>query len=422
MSPELLTGLSMAVLLLAAAAVVTRPWWRRHAGPAQDRRAANVAAYRLRLAELEAETASGLIPPDEAQNLRAELDARLLGDAGESVAELPSAEGRRPLAVAVVGVLLALFAVGGYVGSGSWRLQREIATAPGETQPPVDPQIAAMVDKLADKLKAQPDDAPAWSMLGRSYFVMHRYAEAAQAYAEANRRSTAPNAEWLTDESEALAFAGDREVSGRAAELIEQALALAPDDGKSLWYGGLASAQAGDFKTAKARWTKLLQAPDLPQSMRAALEERLKTIDDAEAGVPEDAPGATTMTAAAGSTGAARDAGLRVTVSLAPALAAKIPAGATLFVFAKAESGPQIPLAVQRLQDAKLPLDLTLDDSMAMAPTLRLSQFERYVITARFSASGGVQAQPGDLEGKVPATRAQAGGGAIALTIDHVVP
>lgn len=419
MSPEVLTGLVMAALFVLAAALVTRPWWRRHAETAPDRKAANVAAYRLRVGELEAETASGLIPPDEAEALRQELDARLLREAGEAAAEPAAAEGRRLLAVVVVSALLALFAAGWYVGGGSWRLQREIATADSAPKPQMDPQVVAMVAKLAEQLKQKPEDPEAWSMLGRSYFVMQRYAEAAQAYHEANARATAPNVGWLTDESEALAFAGNREVSGAAADLVERALALEPGYGKALWYGGLAAAQAGRLDVARTRWQALLQQPGLPAPMRDALTERLASIDEALQGAV--AAGASAEDAGA-ATPAAAGPGLAVEVSLAPELAARVPAGATLFVFAKAESGPQMPLAVQRLPGAKLPLSLKLDDSMAMAPQLRLSQFERYAVTARLSASGGVQAQPGDLEGRISASRADAGGATLQLRIDHVVP
>lgn len=421
MTAEVLTGLAMAVILLAAAALATRPWWRGGRAPVPDRKAANIAAYRLRLGELETEASAGLIPADEAENLRAELDARLLSDAGDAAAEPPAPDGRRPLAVIVVVALLALFAAGGYVASGSWRVQQEIARA--EQQPKLDPKIVAMVDKLAGRLKEKPEDPRGWAMLGRSYFAMQRYDDAAQAYDQANSRAEKPDPAWLTDESEALTFAGNREVSGRAAELVEQALRLAPDYGKALWYGGLAAAQAGDLATARSRWQKLLQADDLPESMRTALDERLKAIDAALARAPEAGVQADAQPAAApAAAGPGAGPGLRIAITLAPALASRMPAGATLFVFAKAESGPQIPLAVQRLPAAKLPLTVTLDDSMAMAPALRLSQFERYVVTARLSAAGGVRAQSGDLEGRIDATRAQAGAAPLALTIDQVVP
>lgn len=420
MNPTVWSGLAMAALLLLVVLLATRPWWRSQVGDRQNRRAANVVAYRLRLAEIDNETASGLIPADEAVALRSELDARVLDDADASEPEVTTRTARRPLAIVLVTVLLAAFSGGWYVLGGSWQAQAQIAAA-AVPPAPVDPQIAAMVETLAQRLKAKPDDPEGWTMLGRSYAVMSRYPEAAAAFGEANRRAPKPTAEGLSDEAEALAFASGQDVSGHAAELFEQALQLDPGNGKALWYGGLASALTGDYPTARARWQRLLDQPGLAEEMRAALDDRIVRLDQViaanagAAGVPAADEGAAAATAAA-------PVSLKVQVSLAPALASKVPSGATLFVFAKAASGPPMPLAVQKLGPAKLPLEVTLDESMAMAPGLSLSKFDQYVITARYSAAGSVQAQPGDLEGRIEATRAQSGGAPLVVVIDHVLP
>ena len=80
-----------------------------------------------------------------------------------------------------------------------------------------------------------------------------------------------------------------------------------------------------------------------------------------------------------------------------------------------------MPLAVQRLPGAQLPLDVRLDDGMAMMPALRLSSFPAYVVTARLTGGGGVQSQSGDLEGTLQVQRTQSGQ-RLELRIDHVVP
>lgn len=413
----------MAGLLLLAVALATHPWWRARGGSRQNRRAANVAAYRLRLAEIENETASGLIPAEEASALRAELDARVLTDADGTEPELVIRAERRPLSILMVTVVLALFASGWYLWRGGWELQQRIA-AGTPPAPTLDPAVAAMVDKLAARLKVNPDDAEGWSMLGRSYMVTEQFAEAARALAEANKRAPAPRADWLADEGEALAFAGGEDVSGPAAERFEAALKLDPAYPKALWYGGLSAVGAGDYATGRARWQQLIGQPDLDENMRKVLRERVSALDKAlaERGL---SPAEATAPVAADEPGAATSAvSLRVRVTLDPALADKVPKGAVLFVFAKAASGPPMPLAVQRLPDAALPLTVTLDDSMAMAPGLKLSAFAQYLITARLSGGGSVQAQPGDLEGRAEASRvdAGAGNGAIAVTIDRVLP
>jgi len=441
MNAELISGLLMAGVLVVAIILATRPWWRKQTDPEQARRAANIAAFRLRLVELEAERLAGTVPEDEAQAMRAELESRLVVDAGDGSPDLVVQDGgRKVVAVVVVALLLGAFSTAGYLYAGGWRAQREIAANPSgrqtREQQLQNPQIAAMVAKLADSLKQAPDDPKGWAMLGRSYSVLQRFGEAEQAYAEANNRSAEPNPEWLADQAEARAFADGRRIDEQALGLFAKALSANPNDGKSLWYSGLAAAQANEYEKAREYWLRLLKTPDLAPEMKEVLIDSMKTIDqetgtktdidvagagDASAQAPVAPTPPTAATPPSGSP-SAPSAALSIKVSVAPELVAKIPAGATLFLFAKADGGPQIPLAVQRLPGAKLPLDLKLDDTMSMAPQLKLSQFPRYVVTARLSSGGGVQAQAGDLEGKINATQAQLGGEALQLTIDHIVP
>ena len=69
---------------------------------------------------------------------------------------------------------------------------------------------------------------------------------------------------------------------------------------------------------------------------------------------------------------------------------------------------------------ADLPVEFTLDDSMAMSPELKLSSAGELRIEARVSKSGNAIAKPGDLSGEVGPVKAGASG--IRLRIDRVVP
>jgi len=111
---------------------------------------------------------------------------------------------------------------------------------------------------------------------------------------------------------------------------------------------------------------------------------------------------------------------LKGKVRLAKKLQEQVRPDDVLFVFARAEKGPPMPLAVMKLRAADLPLDFVLDDTMAMAPGLALSKFPRIVVTARVSRGGQPAPQPGDLQGSSGAVANNAQG--VRVVIDTVVP
>src|SRR5699024_1278625 len=132
--------------------------------------------------------------------------------------------------------------------SGSWRTAREIATgqpAAGTRQADAD-QIEQMVARLRSELKANPDSAERWALLGRSELVLKRYEASAKAFAEANQRSANSNPDWLVAQGRAQGLVQGNNLQGAPARLFDAALKVAPDDAQALWYAGLAAAEAGD--------------------------------------------------------------------------------------------------------------------------------------------------------------------------------
>jgi cytochrome c-type biogenesis protein CcmH len=107
-------------------------------------------------------------------------------------------------------------------------------------------------------------------------------------------------------------------------------------------------------------------------------------------------------------------------VSVAPGLASRVDRSATLFVFARAEKGPRMPLAVVRASASELPLKFTLDDSQAMAPSLKLSSAAEVRIEARISRSGNATPQPGDLVGTSGVVKP--GAHDVNIVVDKVLP
>ncbi|HEX8777753.1 MAG TPA: hypothetical protein VF738_06510, partial [Rhodanobacter sp.] len=201
----------------------------------------------------------------------------------------------------------------------------------------------------------------------------------------------------------------DHLVDGRALDLLRRALELQPDSQRALWLLGISQFQHAQYADAAATWRKLQPLLEPGSSVAKAVAEQIANADS-RAGIK---PG--TEPAAAPSQGAA----LKVEVSLAPALRDRLRPGDQLFVYARALSGPPMPLAVAKFDAGALPVAATLSDAMAMTPELKLSSVARVVVSARISHSGQPIARPGDLEGSagvVDTDRKTP----IAITIDKV--
>lgn len=254
-----------------------------------------------------------------------------------------------------------------------------------QSAPPSEQQrsIEEMVAGLASKLENEPDNLEGWIMLGRSYSLMQRFADAAKAYGRANSISMHSQPDILVAQAEALGLAQGQSLSGQPLELIQAALKLDPNHVRGLWYGLLAASSTNDQSAQQEYLQRLQQRPDLPPELADILEKEFNV----------------TLASNDSATNATR---IKLIVDVAADVRAQIPENATLFVFAKAQNGPPIPLAVSRqsLPDT-WPHEVVLDDGMAMIEDMRLSNFDAWTVVARISQSGTAKAEAGDWEARV---------------------
>ena len=103
---------------------------------------------------------------------------------------------------------------------------------------------------------------------------------------------------------------------------------------------------------------------------------------------------------------------------MAPELKANLSGNERVFIFARAVSGPPMPVAASKHSVADLPVTITLDDSKAMSPAVTLSSVEQVNVVARISKTGDPIAQPGDLEGSAESIATRTGE-RVAITIDR---
>jgi cytochrome c-type biogenesis protein CcmH len=377
----------LGVLLVAAALLfIVLPLARRAPQTGASREAVNVAVYRDQLREIEADVKAGTLAPDQHDKARAEIEARLAADLGRSETQAEVSGSARGAALAL-GLALPVCALAIYltVGNpGALAPQAQTAAAPhGVTTQ----QFETMVARLAARLKENPEDVEGWTMLGRSYAVLGRFPEASAAYAQAVARAP-KDAQLLADYADSLAMAQGRTLRGEPEKILTRALAADPKNVKALVLAGTAAFDRNDKAGAVRLWERALVV--LPAESEMAQRVR--------AGIAE-ARGGGTVAQASKAERAAGGAKVSGTVKVDPKLAGKIAPDDTVFIFARAAEGPRMPLAILRKQGRDLPLQFTLDDSMAMAPQMNLSAFPRVVIGARVSKSANASAQPGDLQG-----------------------
>ena len=139
--------------------------------------------------------------------------------------------------------------------------------------------IEAMVQRLAERLKAQPDDVAGWRMLARSYETQRRFDRAVEAHRQL-ARLLPRDASVLTDQAVALGMSRDQRLSGEPEKLLEQALALEPDHVQALALLGSAAFERADYARAIALWQRIVNR--LPPDDEMALSIA-RSIDQAKA-------------------------------------------------------------------------------------------------------------------------------------------
>jgi cytochrome c-type biogenesis protein CcmH len=389
-----------------------------------------IEALKQKLAQLKQLHASGVLPDEKFEEGKSALERQILdlvlSGAPASAAPQTAAPAKAtPADGAIVGtakpsgLLMAGLAVGvvaiaaaGYFWKGTPTPQQgeaeqpQMLSADGKPAPHATgaDQIAAMTEKLAQRLKEKPDDVEGWSMLARSYSVLGRHADALKAYEKAsNLRRDDPTL--LADYADSLAVNNNSNLEGEPMKLVDRALHLDPKNLKALYLAGTYAFNKKDYTSAITFWEKLVQVGPpgnvFATQVEPAIAEARNLAGLPPAAKPLDAaPKAGAASPNAASPAAASNATVSGTVTLAASLAKQAQPDDTVFVFARAAEGSRMPLAIMRKQVKDLPISFTLNDSMAMSPASALSTASKVIVGARVSKSGNAMPQPGDLAGQ----------------------
>ena len=436
----LIAAAMVAAALVSILVPLLRP--RGASGLAQE--ASNLAILRDQRAELEADLANGVITKAHCEQAMQELTQRVAEDtraAATATGPIPLAgawtaaivAGTLPIAAALLYLLL-----GSHDAFAPAAAPAAAAAAQSGQHDMTPEKVAAMASSLAARLEKDPGNAQGWVVLAHTYYAMKQFPDAVKAYERAAELMP-DNADLLADYADALG-ATQQSLLGKPLELVNRALAADPNQWKALALAGTIAFDRKDFKQAVAYWERLQTVippeSDMGRSIESSIAEAkelggIKTTATAAPAAPPAAPTTTPPRAAVVATApapapAAAPAALvpgttiAGTVSLSPALAAKASPDDLVFIFARPAQGPKMPLAVMRKKVRDLPATFSLDDSMAMAPEMKISNFAEIVIGARVAKSGSAAPQSGDLEGF--SKPVQLGAGGVAVVIDAARP
>jgi cytochrome c-type biogenesis protein CcmH len=410
-----------------------------------DINALNLDVFRQQIQELDADLALGKLDQTQYEAARHDLERELIHDLAPAAEAQPPAGSAGRWAAALLALAVPAGAVTLYLAIGNLAIIPKLEAATnmppaqaaaghaGATLPDGSPMppLSVLADQLAERMEQKPDNVTGWLMLARTRATLGQKDKAMAALERAFKVAPRDPAVLLAY-AEALAEANGSKLTGRPQTLLDTLLEVEPASPNGLWLRGLAAFQSKDYAGALSRWEPLLalldpngqDATELTGIMNQARAQTglppLETVARQAPVVPMPTPSAPTSTQSSAQQSPTA-AGLTVSVALDPALAAQVPQAATVFVYAKAVSGPPMPLAAKRVRVSDLPITLTLDDSMAMMPQMRLSAFPQVTVGARISRSGQAMPQSGDLEGEVsPVASNQAD--PVAVTISRVRP
>ncbi len=409
--------LAIAMALVALAFVVP-PLMRNRQHTAVDLDQLNTAVVKEQLEELQADLDSGRLDQAAYANARHDLERELLDelDKEEKMTSQSDKSGRWAAMLLVPAIPLLAFALYQQLGTdGLFNSAEAIqgqqmaanastSTNAADTTQAHDTQDST--EKLAQRLREQPDNPEGWALLARSYAKLKRFQESADAYAQA-RKLSGDQPELLIDYADMLVAANGGDFNDEVGQMLQTAVQQRPNNLKGRWLRGHWKAQNGDNQGAIEDW-QLVAGLLPPESSKdiTVIQQQIKLAQASMALESGTLPAIQATDNNKSQPGGGKS--IEVSVTLDATLASKVSPDDTVFIYARAVDGPRMPLAISRKKVSDLPVRVTLDDSMAMSPSMVLSAFPQVTLGARISRSGQAMPQSGDFQGiKSPVTPGQ---------------
>lgn len=274
----------LAAALTAITALAILSPLRRGRGGAAPAAAYDLRVYRDQLAEVERDLDRGVIGPDDAQRLRAEIGRKVLDADRRAALSAPAARGGRALwpAVALAAMLagaVALYLREGVPGAPDMPLAERFAAAdaayrdrpsqaeaeaaaPARPAPDLsqaDPEYLAMIDQLRDAVGRNPDDQQGLALLASNEMRLGNLAAARAAQQRlVDLRGDQADAVQLMQLATLMVDAAGGVVTPEAEAVLRRALTLDPTQPQARYLQGVLLIQNGRPDRAFPLWRGLL--------------------------------------------------------------------------------------------------------------------------------------------------------------------
>lgn len=423
--------LVVAVMSALSVVFILWPLWRQSKSQqadsltsTEDRKGVVLDLFNEHLQALESQLASGELDQSQFDQLKKELELSLLEDIAEAENQ---GQGTSRWGLYLAAALLPLAAAGFYWQHGSIEDVKILdlreayfqQTDAASGQQDLDELIAS----LESRLEKKPDNVGNRYLLARSYMQKNDYVKAVGAYMYIAQHNEEVPPNILGELAQAVFLASGNRVTPEVQSLAEKALAKNPDETTSLGLMGIAEFERQDYGQAIQYWERAVQALGVStpaaRSLLAGIERaRALSVESGQAPLVLRQPGQSSPADSESSDSQSRS--LTVKVSLSDKVASS--PGDTVFIYARAWQGARVPLAIQRFTVANLPAEITLDESMAMAPNMTINSVPKLEVVARISKTGEPVPQSGDWQGSYgPVVLAELNG-PLTLSVDQQVP
>jgi cytochrome c-type biogenesis protein CcmH len=375
----------------------------------------NTDLYQQRLSEIESDIDNGLLSGTEAKKVKKEYQrALLIQDENKPLSEnYPKTEMPSKITAILLLILIPVFVISLYdhLGKPELIIQTDLLSEFNNAQNTEQKlaSIEKMLNQLEQRLINEPDDVDGWMMLTNSYATLERYPEALRAVNNLYRlKNNDPTV--LIRYADILSMTNGGIYTGRPTELINEALRLDPENKNGLWLAGLAANERGDIENSIIYWQRLVSKLEQGSNQRQQIEKYIQLAKQHIEGGKKKK-----------SNTDKQEYKIQVNVSLSANLISEVNSEDTVFIYAQAINGSQMPIAIIRKKVSDLPIQATLDDSIAMMPSNKLSDHKQVKLTARISKSGNATAEPGDLIGRLDTIQTDTNK-IINLNIDKKIP